>query len=100
MPKNINRYLQAGATELSELAITFSQLIAGLAVDPHGYFEKKYAARIEQSQSEQEVRGVLVQLLQWAVSSAVTDSERETLDRELAERGMPNINDLRANLLP
>jgi hypothetical protein len=74
-------------------------MIAGLEMDPHGYFEKKYAARIERSESEQEVRGVLAQLVQWAVSSAVTDSQREILDKQLGDRGMPKLDDLRTNLL-
>ncbi len=99
MPEEINRYLVEGAPELQDFAITFAQLIAGLEMDPHGYFEKKYAARIERSESELEVRGVLAQLVQWAISSAVTNSQRETLDKQLGDRGMPKIAELRANLL-
>jgi hypothetical protein len=99
MSEKINRYLGEGVTELQDFAVTFAQLIAGLEMDPHGYFEKKYAARIERSESEQEVRGVLVQLVQWAVSSAVTDSQREILDKQLDDRGMPKLDDLRTNLL-
>jgi hypothetical protein len=99
MSEKINRYLGEGVTELQDFAVTFAQLIAGLEMDPHGYFEKKYAARIERSESEQEVRGVLVQLVQWAVSSAVTDSQREILDKQLGDRGMPKLDDLRTNFL-
>jgi hypothetical protein len=99
MSEKINRYLGEGATELRDFAITFAQLIAGLEMDPHGYFEKKYAARIERSESEQEVRGVLAQLVQWAVSSAVTDAQREILDKQLGDRGMPKLDDLRTNFL-
>jgi hypothetical protein len=99
MSEKINRYLGEGATELQDFAVTFAQLIAGLEMDPHGYFEKKYAARIERSESEQEVRGVLAQLVQWAVSSAVTDAQREILDKQLGDRGMPKLDDLRTNFL-
>jgi hypothetical protein len=99
MAEKINRYLDEGATELQDFAITFAQLIAGLEMDPHGYFEKKYAARIERSESEQEVREVLAQLVEWVISSAVTDSQRATLDKQLGDRGMPQLKDLRANLL-
>ncbi len=99
MPEDINHYLGEDPAALREFAINFARLIAGLAMDPHGYFEKKYAARIERSESEQEVRGVLTQLVQWAVSSAVSDAQRVTLDKELGDRGMPPIDTLRAHFL-
>ena len=83
-----------------EIGLTLARLIAGLAVDPHGYFEKKYTARIQNAYSDSEVTGVLAQLVQWAGSSAVSDSERDKLDRELAGRGFPTINDLRLQYLP
>jgi hypothetical protein len=100
MSENIDSHLQEGITDLKELAVTFSQLIAGIAVDPHGYFEKKYTAHIEQSESEQEVRGVLAQLVQWAVSSALSSSERKRLDHQLTDLGMPNLEELRVRFLP
>jgi len=99
MAKEINHYLGEDPAKLQELALTFARLIASLAMDPHGYFEKKYAARIERSESEQEVRSVLTQLVQWAASSAVTDAQRTTLDKELGNRGMPTIDILRASFL-
>ncbi len=99
MPEAINQHLEQGKTELQAFAIAFAQLIAGLAVDPHGGFEKQYTARIEHSESERDVREVLVQLVQWAVGSAVTDSQREQLDRQLVDRGKPKVDDLRAHLL-
>lgn len=89
------KYLYKGKAELQEYAVTFAQLVAGLAMDPHGYFEKKYTARIERSDSEQEIRGVLTQLVQWISSSSVSDSERERLNHELDGRGMPTVDDLR-----
>ena len=100
MSEDINHYLGKDPAALQEFAITFARLIASLAMDPHGYFEKKYAARIERSESEQEVRSVLTQLVQWATSSAITDAERTTLDKQLGEQGMPTIDILRANFLP
>jgi hypothetical protein len=99
MHEDINSYLGEDLAALQKFAITFAQLIAGLEMDPHGYFEKKYAARIERSESELEVRGVLTQLVQWAVSSEVTDAQRTTLDKELGSRGMPTVDILRANFL-
>lgn len=99
MPEAIHKHLEQGKAELQAFAITFAQMIAGLAVDPHGGFEKQYTARIERSESEQDVREVLAQLVQWAVGSAVTDPQRERLDRQLVDRGMPKVDDLRAKLL-
>jgi len=99
MSEAVSHYLQGEPSDLQEFATTFAQLIAALAMDPHGYFEKKYTARIERSDSEQEIRGVLAQLTQWALSSAVSDSERQRLDAELDGKGMPTIADLRNNLL-
>jgi hypothetical protein len=86
-------------SEIREIGLVLARLIAALAVDPHGYFEKKYTARIEGAHSEQEVRGVLTQLVQWAGSASVSDVERKQLDRKLGERGMPTVADLQANLL-
>jgi hypothetical protein len=85
---------------LQEFAVTFAQLVAGMAVDPHGYFEKKYTARIRSSQSAQEINGVVTQLVQWLGSPAISSQERESLDRELARRALPSIADLRLHYLP
>lgn len=85
---------------LQEFAVTFAQLVAGLAVDPHGYFEKKYTARIMGSQSTEEINGVLAQLVQWIGSPAINKQERERLDHELARRDLPSIADLRLHYLP
>ena len=99
MSEAVAQYLQGEPRDLREFAITFARLIGALAMDPHGYFEKKYTARIERSDSSNEIRGVLAQLTQWAGSSALSDAERARLDAELGEKGMPTIADLRANLL-
>ena len=99
MSESIDQFLNQGTAKLQAFAVTFAQLIAGLAVDPHGYFEKKYTARLERAESEQEIRGVLTQLVQWACSSSLSDAERERIDSELGARGMPSVADLRATLL-
>ena len=91
----------AGAmNDIREFGLAFASMIANLAVDPHGYFEKKYTARIERAQSDHEIQGVVTQLVQWATSSAVSDDERARLDQELGKRGMPSISDLRLQFLP
>ncbi len=86
--------------ELQEFGLTFAHMIAGLAVDPHGYFEKKYTARIEMSESDVEIRGVLAQLIQWVASSAISDQSREMLDKQLLKLGMPSVAELRLQFLP
>lgn len=88
------------ATDIREFGITFARLIADLAVDPHGYFEKKYTARIVNAHSELEIKGVVTQLVQWVTSSAISDQERAHLDRELGRRGLPSLGDLRLQYLP
>ena len=100
MPDRIEEFIHKGKHELQEFAVMFARLIAALAMDPHGYFEKKYAARIERAESSEEINGVLAQLVQWAASSAVSDAERERLNRELDERGLPTIAALRIHYLP
>ena len=100
MSDRIEEIILKGTNELQEFAVTFAQLIASLAVDPHGYFEKKYTARIERAASKEEINGVLAQLVQWAASSALSDSERDHIDRQLDERGMPTISLLRLHYLP
>jgi hypothetical protein len=99
MSDRIDKFLNKGTSELQELSVAFARMIANLAVDPHGYFEKKYAARIEGAQSEQEIRVVLTQLVQWATSSALEKAQREKLDNELDDRGMPTTEELRMHLL-
>ena len=100
MSDRIDELISKGKAELQDFAVTFARLIAGIAVDPHGYFELKYTARIERAESAEEINGVLAQLVQWVASSAVSDSERDRIDRELGERGMPDITTLRLHYLP
>jgi hypothetical protein len=85
---------------LREFGMIFARMIAGLAVDPHGDFEKKYCARIENAHSDGEISGVLAQLVQWSVSSAISDEQRQRLNQELQGKGLPSIAELRAHLLP
>lgn len=100
MSDRVDQFLNKGKNELQEFAVTLSRMIANLAVDPHGYFEKKYAARIEGSESEAEINGVIAQLVQWASSSTVTDSERRQIDSQLDSLGMPTLALLRSHYLP
>jgi hypothetical protein len=89
-----------GYDNIRDFGLAFARMIANLAVDPHGYFEKKYTARIESAQTEHEIQSVVAQLVQWATSSAISDDERARLDRELGEMGLPSVNDLRLQFLP
>ena len=96
----IDQLLADKQVTLRDFGLLFARLIAAMAVDPHGYFEKKYTARIEQARTDNEINGVLVQLVQWAASSALTDAERQRLDNELTEQGLPVVAELRSHLLP
>jgi hypothetical protein len=100
MTTGIDQLLAEKGIELRDFGLTFANMIANLAVDPHGYFEKKYTARIESARSEHEINGVLAQLVQWAASSSVSDAERAQLNKRLSEHGFPQIDDLRSCLLP
>jgi hypothetical protein len=100
MSKRLEFLSEQDKDGLQDFAVTFAQLVAGLAVDPHGYFEKKYTARIRSSQSTQEINGVVAQLVQWLGSPAISNQERDSLDRELARRELPSIADLRLHYLP
>lgn len=100
MPNSLEILSAHDRQTLQEFAVTFAQLVAGLAVDPHGYFEKKYTARIQAAQSEHEINGVVAQLVQWIGSPAINNQERERLDHELARRDLPSIADLRVHYLP
>ena len=86
--------------EIREFGLTFARLIAGLALDPHGSFEKQYAARIENAHSAQEIKGVIAHLVRWVESPVISAQERGTLSRELAERGLPSIEDIRLQKFP
>ncbi len=86
--------------KLRQLGIEFARMIAALAVDPHGYFEKKYTSRIEHAETDTEIRSVLAQLVQWTTSSALSDENRATLDRKLEQHGMPSVAELRVQFLP
>jgi hypothetical protein len=100
MSSRIETIVRQDKNGLQEFAVVFAQLVAGLAVDPHGYFEKKYTARIMGSQSMEEINGVVAQLVQWIGSPAINNQERERLDHELARRELPSIADLRLHYLP
>ena len=97
---NLDKLLEESSLSLREFGLTFARLIAGMAVDPHGYFEKKYVARIEGASSDHEINGVLAQLVQWAASAAVSDVERSRIDSELTAQGLPSVAELRTHLLP
>jgi hypothetical protein len=99
MAENQSRSID-DAFDLRELSVAFARMVAALAVDPHGYFEKKYTARIEHAQTDTEIRGVLAQLILWTTSSALTDENRATLDRKLQQLGMPSVAELRLQFLP
>jgi hypothetical protein len=100
MSEHLEEFIHKSKKELQEFAVTFARMIAAMAMDPHGYFEKTYAARIERAESTEEINGVLAQLVQWAASSAVSDAERERINRKLDERGLPTIAALRVHYLP
>ena len=92
--------MEQSLTETREFGLVFARLVAGLAVDPHGYFEKQYAARIESSQSAEEIKGVIANLVRWVASSVISDQEREQLERELDQRGLPSIEDIQQKKFP
>ena len=96
----MNQLLQEHSLSLRDFGLMFARLIAAMAVDPHGYFEKKYVARIEQASSDHEINGLLIQLVQWTGSSTVSDAERSRLDSELTVQGLPSVAELRLHLLP
>jgi len=100
MTSGIKQFLSEKKVDLRDFGLAFARLIANLAVDPHGYFEKKYTARIESSHSDHEICSVLTQLMQWVDSPIVTEAERARLDRQLGELGYPCVDDLRGLLLP
>ena len=97
---SIDQLLADKQVTLRDFGLLFARLIAGMAVDPHGYFEKKYTARIERARTDTEIIGLLAQLVQWATSSALNDTERQRLDNELTEQGLPVVAELRSHLLP
>jgi hypothetical protein len=96
----VAQFFEQDPVDLREFSVEFARMIASLAVDPHGYFEKKYTAKLENATSEQEVCGVLTQLVQWAASSSLSESQHKTLNRALDMRGFPSIDDLRLHFLP
>ncbi len=100
MASGIDQLLAEQGVALRDFALTFARMIAAMAVDPHGYFEKKYAARIESARSEQEINGVLIQLVQWVASTSISDDERARLDQQLAQQGFLSVHELRTRLLP
>ena len=100
MTNDFNQLLADHNVSLRDFGLQFARMLASLAVDPHGYFEKKYAARIEHAETDNEINGVLAQLVQWAVSSAITDDQRQRLDNKLVAQGLPCVADLRGHWLP
>ena len=87
-------------SELREFGLLFARMIAAMAMDPHGYFEKKYIAHIENADSEIEIRGVITQLVQWVVSPTISNEERASLDAQLQKQGMPSVEQLQIQFLP
>ena len=82
-----------------DFGLRFARLIAGMAVDPHGGFEKKYTSRIEAAKSAPAINSIVAELVQWADSPALSEQERTSLNRQLDKYGMPSIAELRHNSL-
>ena len=91
---SMDKLLAKRGMSLSDFALFLVRQIAALAVDPHGYFEMKYIARIRNASSDQEINDVLEQLVQWVAGSSLSDAERARLDRELDQHGLPSVTDL------
>lgn len=87
-------------SELREFGLLFARMIAAMAMDPHGYFEKEYTARIENSDSDAEICGVIAHLVQWVVSPTISNEERASLDAQLQNQGLPSVEQLQIQFLP
>jgi hypothetical protein len=92
--------MEQSLAEIREFGLTFARLIAGLAVDPHGYFEKQYVARIENAHSTEEIRGVIAHLVLWVESPVISAQERDALNRELKTLSLPTLEDIRQKQFP
>ena len=47
MTNDFNQFLADHNVSLRDFSLQFARMLASLAVDPHGYFEKKYACKHE-----------------------------------------------------
>ena len=92
--------MEQSLTETRGFGLTFVRLVAGLAVDPHGYFEKQYVARIENAQSTEEIKSVVAHLVRWIESPVISSQERDTLKRELDQLNLPTLEDIGRNNFP
>jgi hypothetical protein len=92
--------MEQSLTEVREFGLTFVRLVADLAVDPHGYFEKHYAARIENALSTEEIKSVVAHLVLWIESPVISSQERDTLNRELDQLNLPTLEDIGRKKFP
>jgi len=92
--------MEQSLTEVREFGLTFTRLVAGLAVDPHGYFEKHYAARIENALSTEEIKSVVSHLVLWIESPVISSQERDTLNRELDQLNLHTLEDIGRKKFP
>ena len=92
--------MEQSLTETREFGLTFARLIAGLAVDPHGYFEKPYVARLAHAPSTEGIKNVVEHLVLWIESPVVSSQERDTLNRELDQLSLPMLEDIRRKKFP
>jgi hypothetical protein len=81
-------------SEQRRFALTLARTIAGIALDPHGYFELHYLSRIEKAATDADINVVVLQLLGWVVGPDVSDSERESLEHALSCAGLPSLASL------
>jgi len=66
------------------------RLIANQMVDPHRYFEQKLIGQMQDERDAVAQNARLSQVLQWLDDGLLTPAQRERVDAQLLESGLPS----------
>ena len=75
---------------IQEYYATLVRLVANQMVDPHRYFEQKLVGEMRASRDAAARDALLSQLLQWLDDGLLTEAQRERVDAQLSQAGMPD----------
>jgi hypothetical protein len=80
---------ETGPETLRRLCLHLVRFMSATTMDPHLYFETRYAAEIAGLQSRDELVRYLRQLVGWVEALELRDRQLRQLDDSLAADGLP-----------
>ena len=76
---------------LREYCLRFVRFLASTALDPHRYFEQKYAGDVKQAITRRELIAIMTTLLDWLDTITVNESSLSAFDAAAQADQLPSL---------